>query len=199
MAGRLRSGDAILVRHVHFGRVYNAVPARVVEHGARRAAWWIAPETPCVYPDATAPDGALLPVSQWSTRPHSWYGNGNLDVVDDGAWHGVRHFWNDDRTFRGWYVNIQSPVRRTPAGFDFRDLALDVLVAPDLTWELKDEDHLEQGEAMGFFSAEEVHRVHEERDRVLARLDALFPTGWEDWRPDPSWPVPSLPPKWDAV
>ena len=26
-----------------------------------------------------------------------------------------------------------------------------------------------------------------------------FPTGWEDWRPDPSWPIPQLPDGWDRV
>jgi len=31
---------------------------------------------------------------------------------------------------------------------------------------------------------------------VLA--DPPWPTGWEAWRPDPSWPVPELPPGWDA-
>lgn len=199
MAGGRRSGDAILIRHVHFGRVFHAVPARVARDAADVAAWWIAPGTACVYPDTTDERGALLPLAEWSTRPHRWFGNGNLDVARFGEWHSVRHFWNDDGSFRGWYVNIQEPVRRTRLGFDFRDLALDVLVAPDLSWELKDADHLEQGAAMGFFSGEEVRAAHRERDRVLGRLDELFPTGWEGFRPEPSWTAPELPSTWADV
>jgi hypothetical protein len=26
-----------------------------------------------------------------------------------------------------------------------------------------------------------------------------FPTGWEDWRPDPAWPVPELAAGWSVV
>ena len=26
-----------------------------------------------------------------------------------------------------------------------------------------------------------------------------FPTGWEDWRPDPGWEPPTLPAGWDTV
>ena len=25
-----------------------------------------------------------------------------------------------------------------------------------------------------------------------------FPTGWESWRPDPTWPLPAVPPGWDS-
>lgn len=199
MAGRRRSGDAILIRHVHFGRVFHALPVRVVRDDDELCAWWIAPGTPCIYPDATDEAGALLPRSGWSTRTHTWFGNGNLDLARPGERRSVRLFWNGDGSFRGWYVNLQEPIRRMPHGFDFRDLALDLLVAPDLTWQLKDEDHLEQGAAMGIFSGEELRAVHEERDGVLERLDELFPTGWEAFRPDPGWTTLALPAEWARV
>ena len=45
-----------------------------------------------------------------------------------------------------------------------------------------------------------------EEDERAARADAdrlvdewPFPTGWEDWRPDPGWEPPSLPAGWDEI
>ena len=39
--------------------------------------------------------------------------------------------------------------------------------------------------------------VRDEAARVLAAPP--WPTGWEDWRPDPAWPLPALLPGWDVV
>jgi hypothetical protein len=36
-----------------------------------------------------------------------------------------------------------------------------------------------------------------EGERVLAAWP--FPTGWEDFRPDPRWELPQLPAGWDVV
>jgi uncharacterized protein DUF402 len=36
-----------------------------------------------------------------------------------------------DRRFRGWYVNLQSPFRRTAYGVDIVDHTLDIVVRPD--------------------------------------------------------------------
>ena len=37
------------------------------------------------------------------------------------------------------------------------------------------------------------------RRRSVCCAEWPFPTGWEDWRPDPAWPVPQLPAGWDVV
>ena len=90
---------------------------------------------------------------------------------------------------RIWYVNFERPLRRTPIGVDTFDEKLDLLVFPDGGREWKDEDELEQAAALGLLDAAAV--------RAEARARAAewpFPTGWEDWRPDPAWPVPQLPP-----
>ncbi|MEU7959265.1 hypothetical protein [Micromonospora humida] len=44
--------------------------------------------------------------------------------------------------------------------------------------------------------------IRAEGDRIAALLDAgqrWWDAGWAHWRPDPSWPVPQLPPGWAAV
>ena len=41
----------------------------------------------------------------------------------------IWHFWHGpEREFRGWYVNLQEPFRRTAQGYDTQDLELDIWV-----------------------------------------------------------------------
>ncbi len=57
-----------------------------------------------------------------------------------------RSIWDADWTLREWYVNFERPVRpQSPVGFDYVDLALDLVCYPDGRWELLDEDELEDG------------------------------------------------------
>ena len=103
-------------------------------------------------------------------------------------------FSKPDGQFEHWYVNFEQPLRRTPIGYDTFDHKLDLIVMPDGTYRWKDEDELEQAAALGIVDAA---AVRAEAERVLEEWP--FPTGWEDWRPDPAWPIPQLPEGWDRV
>ena len=192
-----RPGEAILLRHVHHGRVVQAAPARVVADRSDLVVTWIAPGTPVVYPDGRDGDGCLLPLDRWRLEHRAWFGSGSLDLTRPGRAHAIRLLRGADGSFRGWYVNLQAPLVRRAAGFDTRDLQLDVVVEPggSVTW--KDEDHLEQALELGLLSAEDARLARAEAERVLAEWP--FPTGWEDWRPDPGWGLPELPAGWDVV
>lgn len=48
----------------------------------------------------------------------------------------------------------------------------------------------------GQFSPEQAEAFRAEGERVIAEWP--FPTGWEEWRPEDSWPVPSLPDGWET-
>jgi hypothetical protein len=74
------------------------------------------------------------------------------------------------------------------------DEKLDLVVAPDGAIRLKDEDELVEAARRGYLDEAEVRA---ELERVLA--DPPWPTGWEEWRPDPSWAMPELPTGWDSV
>jgi predicted RNA-binding protein associated with RNAse of E/G family len=110
--------------------------------------------------------------------------------------HSLSVLWDAEWNFRSWYVDLQEPLRRTRLGFDTRDQALDVVVEPDGTWHWKDEDHLAELTRLGAFTAAESAAIRAEGQRVI---DARpWPTGWEEWRPDPAWSLPMLPPDWNA-
>ena len=66
-----------------------------------------------------------------------------LQLQRPGEIHAVWVFWHGpEREFRGWYVNLQEPFRRTSLGFDTQDLELDLVVALDGSWQYKDEEKL---------------------------------------------------------
>ena len=125
-----------------------------------------------------------------------------LTLTPVGSWHSIWLFWRADWQFRSWYVNFQSPVRRLSEGIRTHDYALDIVVRPDLSWEWKDVDEFEELVSRGFFGDEQVASVRAEADRVVEVIESggpPFRDGWEDWRPDPSWPAPCLPDNWAGV
>jgi hypothetical protein len=79
---------------------------------------------------------------------------------------------------------------------DTRDGILDVWV-PAGTGEpqWKDEHELDAAIGQGRVTADEARAIRAEGERVIA--ERPWPTGWEDFEPDPSRPVPELPPDWD--
>jgi predicted RNA-binding protein associated with RNAse of E/G family len=110
---------------------------------------------------------------------------------------------NDDGSPRGWYVNLQTPLARTQVGWDTVDHALDVLVTLDRSsWTWKDEDELAEAIGLGLFTEDDAASFRYWGERAIEHLvlhQPPFDEEWVDWRPDPTWPVPELPPGWDVV
>jgi len=94
-------------------------------------------------------------------------------------------------------VNLERPQERTALGFDFEDELLDIWVEPDREPEWLDEEELDEAVQRGFFSVERAAEIRANGERVLAAQP--WPTGWEDWSPDPGWQVPLLPSGWDEL
>jgi hypothetical protein len=100
-------------------------------------------------------------------------------------------FWHGpDREFRGWYVNLQEPFRRTAVGYDTQDLELDIWLPLDASWEWKDDELLEQRVQEGRFTAAQVAAIRAEGARIAADLDdgrRWWSGDWASWTPDPGW------------
>jgi uncharacterized protein len=184
-----RSGDVVARREIWKGRVWTARPWLVVRDRPDELVLWIPRGTP-----TKIPPGSRIPRSEWTLEDGTW-GGGALRLVRPGAAHSILHFFNQGE-FRSWYVNLERPLQRSPVGFDYLDRELDVHVHPDGSWEYLDEDEFAETQRLGVIEADEAAAVRAEAERVLAAWP--FPTGWEGWRPDPAWPVPSLPTSWDA-
>ena len=186
MAKPFAPGTQVLMRHVWRDEVFLAAPVTVVEDTPELLVTWLAPGTPYLRP---ASRSALPFHQQLVDKP--WQAPGIVQLTRPGEAHAVWVFPD------GWYVNLQEPIRRTRLGFDTRDQLLDLVRRSDGRWRWKDEHELEAAVVAGFVSTREAADIRAEAERVIA-ADA-FPTGWEAWEPDPSWPVPGLPPGWNVV
>ena len=125
-----------------------------------------------------------------------------LTLTPPDAWHSVWLFWDLRWRPMSWFVNLQSPIRRTSKGIVVRDHALDIRVEPDLSWSWKDRDEFDELLRRGWFTDEERESVLAEGERmagIISEKGPPFSDGWESWRADPSWPVPILPDDWDLV
>jgi hypothetical protein len=186
-------GQVILRREVlNDGRAWLEVPVVVVRDEPELLATYIAEGTSFSFPagEFPTPDGR----HPWHGR-ESWEGNGVLMLQRPGEAHAIWVFWTGaERAFRGWYVNLQEPFRRTEQGYDTQDLELDIWVPLDEPWEWKDDDVLDERIHEGRYTEEQVAATWVEGRRVAAELDAgchWWDDAWANWRPDPAWPHPA--------
>lgn len=186
------SGDVAVWRSLAFGHVRFAMPHVLVELSRDHVVLWLPPGARGkIFAGRPLHAVERLDDADWSLRDKVWEGEGVLKVHRFGEHHSLWHFTD------GWYVNLEEPWRESRLGWDTRDLALDVVVSRDGSWRWKDEDHLAAAVERGWITPDQAALVRKEGERVLAARP--WPTGWEDWRPDPEWPSPGLPEGWDVV
>ncbi|MFI9719024.1 DUF402 domain-containing protein [Streptomyces sp. NPDC052396] len=202
-------GDQILWRYRGNAtdRIHICRPMTVVQDTPDLLAAWMAPGTSCVRP--VLADGTPLyrePLATRYTKPRttavdSWFGPGVLKLARPGEPWSIWLFWDLDWQFRNWYVNLEEPLTRWARGVDSEDHFLDIAVQPDRRWEWKDEDEFARAQQVGLLTAAQAERVRAAGHAAAEHIEAWgapFTSGWEHWRPDPAWPVPSLPADWDA-
>lgn len=202
-------GQPILFRSIRRGVILGALPMTVVRDEPALSVTYIAPRTPAKWPVlADGRDVRSVPPEEayalkWTVADRQWEGQGMLMVTPRGAAHSVWHFWTGaERSFAGWYVNLQAPLRRSALGYDSEDHTLDVWVERPRVWEWKDDHELEAAIKVGYYTREEGAAIRAEGQRVVERIerwDSPFCDGWERWEPEADWPIPELPADWDRL
>jgi hypothetical protein len=192
-------GDIVVLRYLSRGKPVGAVPVRAVATDGALALW-LGAGTITAWVGVGGRHIRDVPLVERFTQPwepveHAWRGDGVVILQAPSRAYSTWHFRANGR-FAGWYVNLEAVWQPFALGFDTEDHILDVWVERDGTWRWKDEDELEVALETGFVTPEEAAAIRAEGERVVAEWP--FPTGWEDWEPDPSWPVPRLPAGWDA-
>jgi len=184
----------LALREIRFGRVWRANAYRLVEERGGVIALWSPPRIERLVPVDSAGAELRIPRDEpWTlgtrrTEQHA------LSLVRPGARHSLTLHWSPDWDFLYWYVNLERWLGRGSRTIDYVDDKLDLVVWRDGSVRWKDEDELERAAAEGLLDAAEVRA---EAERVLAARP--WPSGWEEWRPDPSWPAPVLPDGWEVV
>ena len=104
------------------------------------------------------------------------------------------------RDFLCWYVDFRVPFVRNGPFLDTRDLQLDVVVTPDGSWRMKDEDDYATAINAGYISAAERTEVERAKDAVISFVEAKrfpFDGSYCDWVFSDL--MPELPPRWQTV
>jgi hypothetical protein len=205
------AGETVVRRDVHrTGRVWSEQALRVVADTSEALVTACAPGAearwPALYAKARA-DGDrsvrteafdAMATGEWELEPGAWQETELLLWKPPRAWFSINAFYTS-AGLRNWYVNFEHPTRRTPDGFDTFDLAVDLVVDPDLsrlTW--KDEDEYAHVRRLGIITDAEHQAVDDARAKVLEMIeDRSGPfanvAAWTSWRWDAGWPAPRLP------
>ncbi|MFW6096791.1 MAG: DUF402 domain-containing protein [Chloroflexota bacterium] len=139
----------------------------------------------------------------WQLVDWEWQHRRLLVFMEPGAYYAINMVWKHEcDRFLGWYVNFETPFRRTPIGFDTLDLELDLEVRPDYSLHWKDVVEYEEGLRRGAISAtlaRQIERAKKEVVRRIKRRDEPFDGNWNNWLPEGNWGVPELHMKWNDV
>ncbi|UCD09122.1 MAG: DUF402 domain-containing protein [Dehalococcoidales bacterium] len=195
---RFKPGQIILCREFWQDKLWSERPEIVVRDTPDLLALYLHPNTIINQPVSPTGDKATyldrLNLT-WTLAKAPWIGLRRLRLSIPGAFYSVLLFWNEDNSFRAWYINLEEPFRRTPQGFDYIDLFLDILAEPDLSsWRWMDEDELQEAVEQDFISGTTSDMLYSEGRKAIEWLqsgNSPF-NGWETWRPDPSWQPPIL-------
>lgn len=211
MTERWKPGTTIVQQEVWDGKLWSARPMTVVEDEAERLILWCprgmrwktatTPPTRERAPTRSERFVRCFTFRDWVLGDFAW-GISNLLLLAPGARHAVWVGWEENWSPYGWYVNFQRPYQRTSYGIQTMDLMLDIVVDQDRTWRWKDEDEFEALVTPGFISEAEARCVRADARDMVLDIEANRPPfnqPWHDWRPDPLWPVPELPPGWDLL
>jgi hypothetical protein len=201
---RWKPGNPVVLRGVGFGRLWWAMPAIVVQDEPERIAlYWRAGTR---WKDVREHPAAqvFLSAARIELVGQLWTDTDVLMLAGSGEAHSI---WAMREAgggpLRCWYVNLETPLRRTRLGFDTMDHELDIVISPNQSeryW--KDEPAYNQMVAVGVFSREQARAIRAEGEGVIRRMLAggqPFCEGWEKWNPPPAWSIPELPPGWDEL
>lgn len=192
-----RAGEIVVHREVWRGRPWCAVPVVIVEDSPELLVTYLPEQAPFAFPPSA--DGRPHP---WSGK-RAWHGHGMLALRRPGEACSVMHFWvGSERTFAGWYLNVEEPFRRTEVGYDLQDLELDVWIPVGGKPGLKDADLLEERVADGRYSPDQASAIHALGRELLGRLERgerWWDEAWSRFEPDPAWRAPAFPPGWESA
>ena len=105
-------------------------------------------------------------------------------------------FAEHTKEFAGWYVNLEDPHVRDAHTVYTRDHVLDLVIEPDRTVDPGGRGRARAGRGAGSVRRRNRGRLRSElaaAESAVASWASPFCEGWENFRPDPAWPIPGLP------
>jgi hypothetical protein len=199
-----KPGEATVLRGLWRNRIWWAIPVIVVRDDPDLTALYWRAGTPNKIPDRRVIPQELLADESLPLIDSQWVNTDVLMLVPTAASHAVYAMWEAGHTrFLCWYVNLQSPMIRTPVGLDTTDYILDIFIQPDCrTWCWKDEEEFEEAVSIGVYTPEQAQAIRAEGEVVIRQMQEGLPPfrqGWENWSPPGNWEIPGFLPGWERV
>lgn len=85
-------------------------------------------------------------------------------------WYNVFRFLNEDGSTRLWYCNINTPPQFEGDTLSYIDLDIDILVQPDLSFQVLDDDEFETNAKLYGYSDEEKSYAHSAVNELIAMI-----------------------------
>ncbi|MDF1515928.1 MAG: DUF402 domain-containing protein [Anaerolineae bacterium] len=207
------TGSTAVIRGMINGKLWLAQSVTVVQDSPGETVLLLRPGAQCAYPSGywrwkmgnpsqgTRWDDVKSMV--WTLRRFPWHTKRLLILMEPDKFYATYLMWDDatDR-FLGYYINYQTPFRRDLLGFRTLDLELDIVIHPDLSWEIKDAEGYQLGLREGCITPEQDAAIRALSPRMARNIrlrDYPFDGTWVDWCPDPAWPISQLPDGWDEI
>ena len=192
------------MREVWRNKAYSIFPVRVAQDSPAWTALCLPRQAVALYPHTHERVPLRIPEEEWILDGGPWTGGDVLYLVHVGVGYKFGGSWDHDHIFQGWKIDLIEPVRRTSLGFDYLDQLLDIIVSADRSsWYWKDEDEVQEAQARGLFTAEQVSDLYRRGERALQLIrknEPPFDRAWETWRPEPAWLATfDLPHGWERV
>ena len=86
-------------------------------------------------------------------------------------WYCIFRFLTDDGRTRLWYCNINTPPELDGETLSYIDLDIDILVQPDFSFQVLDEDEFETNAKLFGYSDHERSRAQQAVEELIAMID----------------------------
>ncbi len=197
---RWQFGDQVVRREFLHGHPWIGFATYVVQDTPDLLAVYLAPGSALAFPDWPF-DRWVHP---WQTAGHRvWQGHGKLMLQRPGEPYSVDLYWSGpDRTFSGWYFNLQDPFRRYDGGFDTLDHELDYWLPAEGDWVIKDAELFEERVREGRYSAAQAEAIRDTGRAIAELLTSRaywWDSSWQDWSAPADWQAIAPPPGWDSA
>lgn len=199
-----RNGDHVVIRYVFGAELIRAMPAIILSDSENRTDLYVPVGTRYLHRNRRRVNGEIVFGPTGPLR-EDWV-ELQVHTLDQVMifYAGKRYSnwarWNHESSaFAGWYVDLQTPPRRTTLGFDTQDNDLDLVVEPDLTWAWKDQDDVDVMVEHGVWTPDDADLLLEDGCRVIRLIESRsdpFDKAWTNDVPDPSTEPPTLPVSW---
>ena len=209
-----KPGDKCVLRGIVYNQVWLVQSVIVVSDKLNETVLLLIPGAQCAIPKEYwrwRDLGNKENIERWKVarrnplilEEFTWQKNRVLYFLESGKYYSFDLFWDHESDkFNCYYINFQTPYKRSHCGFDTLDLDLDIVIDELNNWKWKDADEYQAGIREGGIKEEWVEGIEKSKEEVIERINKhIYPMdgSWVNWRPDLTWKPPTLPDDWQNI